>query len=425
MTETIPISLKNLYEEINNHFDDNELQTLCFKLQIKYDGLAGNTLPDKVRSLILYTGHNHSLRQLLIELEEARPGIFKASGFIPSDSVLINLYNQFPSFSDHLKADKWPRYLIVIGVLIIATFVLIYGIWLNNPLQNTTEIQGTHIDPDKDNQEVTQEVIIESTRIATLTSTVAPVSTNTPETTISPPPELSMDAIVETPKPPADLPPDIIYPTTTPECLIPRQSEQFFIIGNFHPSGIMGDVGDVTIQRKEGFDRFIYQTVGKGPHEWEYKFEDAQLSSNPAKFGGVMYLNEPNNWGIQPGVDLQDFRRSVKWEARSIEGEVDVQFVIGGVIWMWNLQNGERTSVPYPDSMRRTELGGIRTLSDDWREFTYEFSKSEEEFNCVIGGFSWVINWGSNDVFINEEGTGASEIKYFTIEIRNIRYEGP
>lgn len=111
-----------------------------------------------------------------------------------------------------------------------------------------------------------------------------------------------------------------------------------FTIGEsfFDPSGLMGDIGDVRMERSAGADRFTYETNGTGPHEWDYKYVDGVLNPKPAEFAGVMYLDPPNNFGQQSGVNLGGTRHVFSWEARSEESTVNVEFIIGGVVWMWS-----------------------------------------------------------------------------------------
>ncbi len=199
----------------------------------------------------------------------------------------------------------------------------------------------------------------------------------------------------------------------------PGNSNIFFLYPNYDPSGYMGDSGDITVEKSPNMVRFIYETIGRGPHEWEWKY----ASNNLAKFAGVMYLNPPNNWGTESngGFDLRGFH-IVKWEARSISGIVNVEFIIGGVVWKWNDEKKERVSVPYPDSMIRTTFG-IKTLTEDWQSFEADLSYlPEDNFRCVIGGFAWIISWESNHIQINSIRTSSDQPKKFTIEIRNIQY---
>jgi hypothetical protein len=190
----------------------------------------------------------------------------------------------------------------------------------------------------------------------------------------------------------------------------------------FYPTEKMGDIGDISIERMSGYDWFIYTARGIGPHEsrWKYR-DDRSLNTEPAQFGGVMYLDPPDNGGEVPGSDLRSYRNSVTWEARSIDSECTVEFVMGGIQWKWD--NGViSTNLPYPDSMPRTSLG-TKTLTNDWQKFSCDLSYlPEKDFSNVIGGFGWIIPWGSNQIVMNESHTGSQNPRTFTIEIRNIHY---
>jgi hypothetical protein len=169
---------------------------------------------------------------------------------------------------------------------------------------------------------------------------------------------------------------------------------------------------------------FEYETTGKGQHEWDYKYINGERNPNPAGFGGVFYLDPPNNFGTScGGYDLRKFRRTIRWEARSLSGDVNVEFIIGGIDWIWDERNKQKIKTLFPDSMPRVGLG-VKKLTSAWQTFGYDLSdRPESEFARVINGFSWVISWGMNGVRFNEERTGPDRSKTFKIELRNIRYE--
>lgn len=200
-------------------------------------------------------------------------------------------------------------------------------------------------------------------------------------------------------------------------------AESFSVDGNYYPSGKMGDIGDIEIKRDVGADQFTYEARGRPSHEWDWKYINGELNNAPAKFGGVMYLDPPNNFGqVYGGFDLRPVREILRWEARGVGENVVVEFVIGGIDWVWDEKEKKKVKPPYPDSMPGTRV--TKKLISDWQSFEYSLSRLEKKnFKRVVGGFGWVINWGSNGVKTNESGTGAENPKTFTIEIRNIRYE--
>jgi hypothetical protein len=92
----------------------------------------------------------------------------------------------------------------------------------------------------------------------------------------------------------------------------------------------MGDIGDITPEKVPGerLIRFRYEAQGRGPHEWDHKYVDGELNPSPAKFAGVMFLD--GDWArTASGFDLRG-KRVVRWEARSLEGDVYVKFLAGG-----------------------------------------------------------------------------------------------
>jgi len=136
-------------------------------------------------------------------------------------------------------------------------------------------------------------------------------------------------------------------PTQTPTLTLqskrvgkpPGDSESFSVYPSYDPSGYVGDISGITVETYPEVIRFIYETrEQKEPCEWEWKYVNGQPNLDPCQFAGVMYLNPPNNWGEDPngGFDLRSVRRIIEWEARSVEGEVNVEFVIGGVTWIWD-----------------------------------------------------------------------------------------
>jgi hypothetical protein len=201
----------------------------------------------------------------------------------------------------------------------------------------------------------------------------------------------------------------------------------FSVENKYVPSGIMGNTGDVTIGAGEsGGHQFIYETKWRGPHEWDQKYVADKPNPELPQWAGVMYLSPPNAWGTDSrgGYDLRGFRRIV-WKARSLEGTVNVEFIIGGVTWMWDDKRRKKVDSPYPDTMPNISLG-TKKLTPQWQSFDDggKLSElSEDNFKRVVGGFGWIITWGSNGIELNDERTGPKEIKKFKIEISDVHYE--
>ena len=179
-----------------------------------------------------------------------------------------------------------------------------------------------------------------------------------------------------------------------------------------------GDIGDVEISKiAEGY-RFSYTPAGQGSHESEFKYRNGVESRQPAKFGGVICVNDvaPSSPGTDAhdGQDLRRYSGKIAVEARSVNGPATVTFVVGGITWAWNEETRAKVSLPHPDTMPKRELG-TEELTDSWREFEFDLGAlglQPEDFKRVIGGFGWVMTWPSPP----QPG------RTFTIEIRKARY---
>ena len=201
---------------------------------------------------------------------------------------------------------------------------------------------------------------------------------------------------------------------------IPPSVSAFDVNMYYTPSGAVGDIADVEIG-----DPFAYNPTGKGSHEWNFKYlDDGSLNPSPAKFGGVVWLSPPNEFGTvqNGGYDLRGFKK-IQWEACSETGAV-VEFFIGGINWIWNSSGSgaKKTPSPYPDSMPRLGLG-IKTLTPKWQPFEADIERPEDDLKRVVGGFGWVANWANNQVVPNESGTAPLQSKRITFKLRNIHYK--
>jgi hypothetical protein len=217
----------------------------------------------------------------------------------------------------------------------------------------------------------------------------------------------------------------LIYKVTHPPAITGRA---FPVMPNYHPSGLMGDIGDLRPPaRMEEGDRFTYEPLGRPPHEYDYKYVNGTLNEKPAQFAGVMYLHPRGNWGTDPtgGYDLRRVADVIRWEARSVEGDVYVEFLIGGITWMWDEPARRQVSAPYPDSLPATSLG-TKKLTPAWTVFEvdlHERGRVKDDFKRVVGGFGWVITWAANGLDMPDSDLSSNKTRIFTIEICNIRYE--
>jgi hypothetical protein len=203
----------------------------------------------------------------------------------------------------------------------------------------------------------------------------------------------------------------------------PPTATNFVVDTYYKASGIMGDIGDVTIAGSA----FVYRTKGNGPQEWDYKYKEGKLNESPAKFGGVVWLSPENNFGetSDSGYDLRGFRKVV-FDARSLGDDVNVEFFVGGINWIWKQNTSgkyEKVASPYPDSMPKVKTG-IKKITNDWQTVVLSLAdQRDDNLRRVVGGFGWTIDWGSNKVELNESGKEPKATREFKFELKNLRYE--
>jgi hypothetical protein len=100
----------------------------------------------------------------------------------------------------------------------------------------------------------------------------------------------------------------------------------------------------------------------------------------PHGWGGIYWHNKPDNWGDEPGIDLQkaNYRKLTFW-ARGEEGGEIVEFKAGGI----------RAPVKkYIDSFEVST--GRVVLEKEWKEYVIDLQ--EKNLSSVIGGFCWVAS---------------------------------
>jgi hypothetical protein len=220
---------------------------------------------------------------------------------------------------------------------------------------------------------------------------------------------------------PIPTPTPSLTPTPTPCTGQPTNSSvPFAVFPNYDPSGYVGDTGDITVAKDPNLVRFTYITKGRGPYEWDYKYIDGKLNPNPSRIAGVLYLNPPDNWGTDShcGFDLRG-RHTLTWKAHSLSGSVNIEFVVGGVVWQWDTNTHTKVAVPYPDSLPHMGLG-IKQLTSTWQTFTYDLSSLPANYlRAVVAGFGWVITWDSN----GGQFTGSGQPRTFVFEIQDIFYQ--
>lgn len=91
MTQTHDDLLQALFTFLIQHFNDSELNTLCFRLGIQYEDLPGTSRSDKARELVSYCQRHGWIPSLLQELERQRPQPFKNAGLqLPTGKPILS-----------------------------------------------------------------------------------------------------------------------------------------------------------------------------------------------------------------------------------------------------------------------------------------------------------------------------------------------
>jgi len=99
------------------------------------------------------------------------------------------------------------------------------------------------------------------------------------------------------------------------------------------------------------------------------------------KWGGIYWLNPPNNWGSRKGgYNLTGAEKLVFWAKGENGGEQIQEFTVGGI------------GYNYPDS-DLVVIGPI-ILSSVWREYTIDLRG--KDLSYVSGGFAWTTSENVN-----------------------------
>jgi hypothetical protein len=267
--------------------------------------------------------------------------------------------------------------------------------------------------------------------IPSKTPTPSPTATLTLEHTKPPVPTLSFTLTPKTPE-------SETLNTTTPELTFtpPQPGLVFnFNTTNYTPNMFMGSVGDLQAELVDP-DNIIYHFTVNAcdlpdlvthDYEWDQKFIAGVRNTTPPHFSGILYTDGSYGQNQESGNNFSNFSK-LKWEVRSLQGEVKLQFLVGGVKWTWDNQKGIKVAAPFADTTPPETFGNapiiaIKTIENDNEWHSYIVDLGEKDLSRIHGGFGWLLDYKSNNVKIPAPSTCSDNPPTFEFEIRNVRYE--
>ena len=106
-------------------------------------------------------------------------------------------------------------------------------------------------------------------------------------------------------------------------------------------------------------------------------FYDVACSKEDQKWGGIYWLNPPNNWGNRKGgFNLAGAQKLTFWAKGENGGEQIQEFTIGGI-------KGD-----YPDT--DIVVIGPVILTPSWKQYTIDLRG--RDLSYISGGFAWTTN---------------------------------
>ncbi|MCA9405117.1 MAG: hypothetical protein KC684_01145 [Candidatus Omnitrophica bacterium] len=101
---------------------------------------------------------------------------------------------------------------------------------------------------------------------------------------------------------------------------------------------------------------------------------DVECSHNDEKWGGIYWLNPPNNWGSRKGgYNLAGAKKLTFWAKGQTGGEQIQEFTIGGI-------KGD-----YPDT-DMIVIGPV-LLTSEWQQYSIDLRG--KDLSYISGGFAW------------------------------------
>ena len=82
--EKANVSREALHRVLVEHFNEEELRTLCFHLSVEYDDLAGRGRSDKARELVKHLARRGQIPALLETIKRQRPDLHQRITNLPT-----------------------------------------------------------------------------------------------------------------------------------------------------------------------------------------------------------------------------------------------------------------------------------------------------------------------------------------------------
>ncbi|NIM13974.1 MAG: hypothetical protein GTO45_18165 [Candidatus Aminicenantes bacterium] len=157
-----------------------------------------------------------------------------------------------------------------------------------------------------------------------------------------------------------------------------KKGEPLDVWAKFTAAGWMGDgeYGEKYIQLAEAWK--------ENPHSAPLCIRITYTPGPKKGWAGIYWQNEPDNWGDEPGDNLQKigYKKLTFWARGENGGEV-VEFKAGGI---------NAPGKAYRDSFE-VNLGKV-VLEKTWKQFTIDLEG--QDLSSVIGGFCWVASRAAN-----------------------------
>lgn len=306
---------RELRKAIEAGFDDNELQTLCFDLEIKYESLSGDNFSGKVRELIEYFERKKRLPELIAYCKEKLEKvpwdeIEAAAAAAEREEVAAAISEEKVATAPLLPPTKssQPWQLVLspqtIAIAVIGILVVIGGIYLlvrslrpETTAPAVADAPATQTIPATAvpaTAEATDEPILPATEAPPTATKVPPTATDEPtaepEPTMAPTVEVAVEA-----EPTAELSvevtveaePTVLYPDGAPLELV-YDPTSFYL---YNPSSERVPVRNLSFEALDDAGRpLIYGMAGDRWTQF-YNFVDGLACDSIEPFGvGGVYL---------------------------------------------------------------------------------------------------------------------------------------